>query len=159
MIARDLMLYQPFLAMLMVVVTAMIQLVAQYALSRLPGFFPERSHIMHGPSRKTVITLAAIVVLLTAHLAEVMVWALRYYAWGELGSFANSIYFSLASFTTVGAGELVLSPVHRFTGALEAAAGMLMFGWSTALLVGVIQRAEEQQERLQRVERAEKEES
>jgi hypothetical protein len=59
---------------------------------------------------------------------------------GELGSFANAAYFSLASFTTVGANELSLSPAHRLSGALEAAMGMLMFGWSTALLVPIVQR-------------------
>jgi voltage-gated potassium channel Kch len=72
-------------------------------------------------------------------VGEIIVWALLYYAWGELGGFANSIYFSLASFTTVGASELVLSPAHRLAGALEAGVGMLMVGWSTALLFEVIQ--------------------
>jgi hypothetical protein len=33
-----------------------------------------------------------------------------------------------------------LPPDHRLVGALEAAAGMLMFGWSTALLVAVVRR-------------------
>jgi hypothetical protein len=48
----------------------------------------------------------------------------------------------LASFTTVEASELELSGVHRLTGAIESALGMLMFGWSTALLFYTIQRAD-----------------
>ena len=35
---------------------------------------------------------------------------------------------------------LALPRPHRMVGAIEAAAGMMMFGWSTALLVSVVQR-------------------
>ena len=66
-------------------------------------------------------------------------WALLYWSWGELGSYANAVYFSLASFTTIGASGLTLSPGHRIVGATEAAVGMLIFGWTTALLFEVIQ--------------------
>jgi len=48
----------------------------------------------------------------------------------------------LANFTTVGASDITLPPLHRMVGALESAAGMLMFGWSTALLVHVVQRTD-----------------
>ena len=67
---------------------------------------------------------------------------MRYWYWGELGGFVNSFYFSLASFTTVGASDLTLSSTHRMVGAIESALGMLMFGWSTALLVALIQRVD-----------------
>jgi hypothetical protein len=83
--------------------------------------------------------MVAVFVLMSGMVGEICLWALLYYAWGELGGFATSVYFSLASFTTVGAAELVLSPPHRMVGALESAVGMLMFGWSTALLFDVIQ--------------------
>ena len=89
-----------------------------------------------------ILTVTAIFTLMAGHLIQVRLWALRYYSWGEVGGLLNSVYFSLASFTTVGANELQLSPLHRITGAIEAATGMLMFGWSTALLVSFIQKAE-----------------
>lgn len=81
------------------------------------------------------------VVFMGRHLVQVTIWAVRYYEWGELKGFINSFYFSLASFTTMGAGELELSGAHRLTGAVEAALGMLMFGRSTALIFHIIQRA------------------
>jgi hypothetical protein len=89
-----------------------------------------------------VYVVACVLILMLGNILQVLLWATLYFHMGELGSFANCIYFSLASFTTVGASELVLSPTHRIAGALEAAAGMLMFGWSTALLVQVVQRSE-----------------
>ncbi|HEY6982594.1 ion channel [Reyranella sp.] len=87
-----------------------------------------------------VYVVAAVVILVLGLIGEVTLWALLYYAWGDLGSFTNCIYFSLASFTTMGASDLALSPLHRIVGTTEAAVGMLMFGWSTALLFDVIQR-------------------
>jgi hypothetical protein len=132
----------PIVEVLMVVSTALIQLAGQFLVTRLPELFPERLTLTPLISRKTIVTIVAVVVLLVAQLAEVAVWAVRYLVWGELGSFTNAFYFSLASFTTVGANELTLSPAHRLIGAIEAAMGMLMFGWSTALLVNVIQRTD-----------------
>ena len=127
---------------LTVVATALVQLAVQltlgYIADAIPGWRPRLAE----PMRRVMLTVTAIFTLMTGHLVQVGLWALRYYSWGELGGFVNSAYFSLASFTTVGANELQLSPMHRMTGAIEAATGMLMFGWSTALLVSFIQKAE-----------------
>ena len=84
--------------------------------------------------------MAAVTILALGLIVQVVLWALLYYSWGDLGSFTNCAYFSLASFTTVGASGLSLSAFHRIVGASESAVGMLMFGWSTALLFEVIQR-------------------
>ncbi len=44
------------------------------------------------------------------------------------------------SSTTVGYGDVVLPRDWRILGASEAAAGILLFGWSIALLIVLIQR-------------------
>ena len=43
------------------------------------------------------------------------------------------------NFTTLGYGDIVRSRAWRLLGPLEAVAGMLMFGVSTAVLFGVIE--------------------
>lgn len=125
---------------LLVIGTGVVQLFVQLMLDRISSAF----YVVWGPRystvEKTTITVIAILVVMAGHLCEVSIWALRFYELGELGGIVNSFYFSLASFTTVGASELALSPAHRLAGAIEAAIGMLMFGWSTALLVKIIQR-------------------
>jgi hypothetical protein len=45
----------------------------------------------------------------------------------------------LVNFTTLGYGDIVMSRAWRLLGPLEAVAGMLMFGVSTAVLFGVTQ--------------------
>ena len=123
--------------------TVVLQALAQIVLGRVTGGLPLP---MRDASHRSPLWLAYVVtcvlVLMLGHIMQVLLWAALYFHLGELGSFASCIYFSLASFTTVGASDLMLSPGHRIAGALEAAAGMLMFGWSTALLVQVVQRSE-----------------
>ena len=61
-----------------------------------------------------------------------------------LGTFETvelSVYFSLASFTTLGYGDVTLGEDIRVFGAFTAVTGMLTFGVSTAFLVGLIARA------------------
>lgn len=127
---------------LIVVATALVQLAVQLMLNYIADTMPRWRPGTPEPVRRVILTVTAIFTLMAGHLVQVGLWALRYYSWGEIGGFVNSVYFSLASFTTVGASELQLSPLHRMTGAIEAATGMLMFGWSTALLVSFIQKAE-----------------
>jgi hypothetical protein len=123
--------------------TVVLQALAQIALGRMTMALPLP---MRDATQRSPLWLAYVVscvlVLMLGHISQVVLWAALYFHLNELGSFASCVYFSLASFTTVGASELVLSPGHRIAGALEAAAGMLMFGWSTALLVQVVQRSE-----------------
>ena len=124
----------------MVIATAMIQLAMQLVLHRVTP--PRAWSGVSASTQRLAVTIAAVTVLMIGHLCQVAVWAVRYWYWGELGSFVNSFYFSLASFTTVGASDLTLSSTHRMVGAIESALGMLMFGWSTALLVALIQRVD-----------------
>jgi voltage-gated potassium channel len=76
--------------------------------------------------------------LLLLHLAEAIVWAL-FLVWIEgLPDLETAMYFSLTSYTTVGYGDVLLSPRWRLLGPIEAAVGVLMLGWSTGILIAVI---------------------
>ena len=128
---------------LIIVATGVIQVLAQLVLSHMMDVLPSPPLSSYPTFYMLTHSVVAVVILLTGHMLQVMMWALvYYYDWGEFGSFDNALYFSLASFTTLGASDLALPPAHRMAGALESAAGMLMFGWSTALLVSVVQRTD-----------------
>jgi len=122
--------------------TGIVQVMAQLALSKMMDIVPTPRLSQHPTSYMLLHSVVAVLVLMGGHFLQVTLWALLYYYWGELGSFGRSFYFSLACFTTLGASELDLSPPHRIAGAVESAIGMLMFGWSTALLVRVVQRTD-----------------
>ena len=94
----------------------------------------------HRPGRLgTELLMAQLVgILLLVHLAEALVWALFFVLVGGLPDLETAVYFSLASYTTVGYGDVVLPEPWRLLGPIEAAVGVLMLGWSTGILVTVI---------------------
>ncbi|MEB3244882.1 MAG: potassium channel family protein [Vampirovibrionales bacterium] len=76
-------------------------------------------------------------VVLIAITVEVWLWATFFYLMGEpvLHSAETALYFSTATFTTLGFGDITLSPNWRLLASFEAANGLLVFGWSTAFLL------------------------
>ena len=75
-----------------------------------------------------------------AHLIEIAIWAILFLVCGEFSDFATAYYHSAVNYTTLGYGDVIMTPSWRMLGPLEAANGMLMFGVSTAIIFAVIQR-------------------
>jgi hypothetical protein len=75
-----------------------------------------------------------------AHLMEIALWALLFMICGEFQGFGIAYYHSAVNYTTLGYGDVVMSPSWRLLGPLEAADGALMFGVSTAMVFSVIAR-------------------
>ncbi len=86
------------------------------------------------------IVAVAISFALAAHLVEIGVWVLLFMICGEFLEFATAFDHSAVDYTTLGYGNVVMSPSWRLLGPLEAANGMPMFGVSTAMLFAVILR-------------------
>jgi len=77
---------------------------------------------------------------LAGHLLEIALWAFVLDLCDGVADFSAALYCSAGSYTTLGSGDVVLSSRWKLLGPFEAAAGMLMFGVSTALIFAVIQR-------------------
>jgi len=86
------------------------------------------------------IVALAISFAFVAHLIEIALWAVLLVICGEFQDFGNAFYHSAVNYTTLGYGDLLLTPSWRLLGPLEAANGALMFGVSTAMVFAVIQR-------------------
>jgi len=67
-------------------------------------------------------------------------WAGLYVWLDAIPTYSEAIYFSLVTFTTLGYGDVTLGEEWRVLGALESANGVIIFGWSTAMVVAVLQR-------------------
>ena len=96
------------------------------------------------PSRSRLHRLISVdlivIVILAATILEGVIWAVSYQWIGAFETFEQSLYFSLVTYTTLGYGDLVLQDTHRLMGAIEAANGVIMLGWSTAIVVFAIQK-------------------
>jgi len=86
------------------------------------------------------IIVLAMSFMFVAHLIEISVWAALFILCGEFQEFGIAYYHSAVNYTTLGYGDLIMSPSWRMLGPLEAADGALMFGVSTAMVFTVILR-------------------
>ena len=86
-----------------------------------------------------IVTLA-ISFALAAHLIDIALWAVLFTICGEFPGLGTAYYHSAVNYTTLGYGDLLLTPSWRMLGPLEAADGMLMFGVSTAIIFALAQR-------------------
>jgi hypothetical protein len=80
----------------------------------------------------------AMLILLLGNLLQISVWAALFLGLGEFPDFNTAFYHSTVNFSTLGYGDMVMSPDHRLLGALEAASGVMMFGLSTSVMIAVV---------------------
>ncbi len=78
--------------------------------------------------------------LFILHSVEIWSYALLYAAVGATRSFEDALYFSTATYATIGYGDLTLPRSWRLLGAIEGANGVILLGWSTAFFVSVVAR-------------------
>jgi len=90
------------------------------------------------------IDLAIVVLTMSfafvAHLIEIALWAGLFVICGEFRDFGFAYYHSAVNYTTLGYGDVIMSPAWKLLGPMEAADGALMFGVSTAMIFTVIAR-------------------
>ncbi len=92
------------------------------------------------PRRNLPVFLVLFGVILGLHLSEICVWAGFYWWQGYLPGFETSLYFSGATYTTLGYGDVVLPRPWRLAGVVESLTGVLLLGWSAAAFFTVISR-------------------
>jgi hypothetical protein len=93
-----------------------------------------------GHHHATFIIVLFVLFMFLAVIVDVWMWAAVYVFVGAIASFEDALYFSTTSFTTIGYGDIVLAHDWRLLGSFEGANGMIIFGWTTALVIAAIQR-------------------
>jgi hypothetical protein len=86
------------------------------------------------------VVLRIILYAFVAHLIEVALWAALFVTCGEFSDFATAYYHSAVNYTSLGYGDIIMSPTWKLLGPLETVDGMLLFGVSTGMIFAVIQR-------------------
>lgn len=104
---------------------------------------------IHIPGRYRV--LIGVAVIITAHVAEIWLFAIGYYfmlQWPEFGTLAGNFnytlldcsYFSFTTYTTLGFGDIEPSGYIRFLTGIESLIGLVLITWSASLLFLEMQR-------------------
>ena len=91
------------------------------------------------PNRRGLILLLGIAVLglIAIHTASAWAWAGVFLTVGEFTELSKALYFSVVTSTTLGYGDITLSERWQLLASFEAMGGLILFGASTAFLLGV----------------------
>ena len=90
----------------------------------------------------TLVLVNTALIVFVLHTIEIVVWAGAYQLLlpvDELGTFEEAVYFSFVTFTPLGYGEITLSEGWRLLSGIEALNGVLLIGWTTAMIFSVVQ--------------------
>lgn len=110
---------------------------------RLNRWVKRRLQRMGGAIRSRPIILMVMFALIFAHVVEIWLFGAVFFmliSQGQYGTIAgypevsllDTIYFSAATYTTVGWGELTASGDIRFLAGTEALVGFMMITWSAS---------------------------
>ncbi len=96
-----------------------------------------------GHFMKATLVSGHIVWMFLAIVIEAWLWAQLYLhnpLITTLPDLETAFYFSMVTFTTLGYGDVVLTGQWRALATIQAANGVIIFGWTTALIFVFIQR-------------------
>lgn len=103
----------------------------------------KRLPVVHVSPRRRV--LLGVLIILLAHIAEIWLFALGYFAMIHLpgfGTLSGNIdlslldcsYFSFTTYTTLGFGDIEPSGYLRFLTGIESLTGLVMITWTASFL-------------------------
>ena len=99
---------------------------------------------LHVFARVTALLLVTVIALTVAHVIEIGVWATFYGLNGIETEKAGAFEFAFENYTALGYGDAVPSLGWRLIGPVTALNGLLLIGWSVAVIFEVMRMAEVQ---------------
>lgn len=95
---------------------------------------------VHVPKKWHTYRVALVVIIMSiAGFVESIAWAVTYLLLGAIEGAERAIYFAIVTYTTLGYGDVVLDGPWHLLAAFSAINGIIMFGWSTAIVLAAVQ--------------------
>jgi hypothetical protein len=88
--------------------------------------------------RDSVVMVLLVLLLMTAHFIEIAMWTLTFLHFDLFPELETALYFSAASYTTLGFGDVLAPASWRLLSGAAAANGLLLFGLSAAFLFDAV---------------------
>ena len=92
-----------------------------------------------GHWRTSALMVRSTTMVIVLHQLQILLWA-TFYRWHCLPTWESCFYFSAASYSTVGYGDIVLPRLWRSLGPVESVVGVLMSGVSVSTLFAIVTR-------------------
>lgn len=97
---------------------------------------------MHVFWRLSSLLFITMIVLMSAHIAEIFVWA-GFYRIAEVKIINAGVFeFAFENYTALGYGDAVATDGQRLLGPITALNGLLLIGWSVAIIFEVMRMAD-----------------
>lgn len=100
-------------------------------------FMPPQSQCA-GLIRNVRLVFLMVMCLLAGHVLQIVCWGIFFVLIGAFDDLYAAVYFSGATFTTIGYGDVVLPRERWLLGPLQGITGLLMLGVSTAVMAAVV---------------------
>lgn len=137
---------QGIVAAVLVALTLSLQSAGMAALIHWGRTYAARGMSRLGPVRSAWLMVRFTSVIIALHLLQTVLWA-GFYRWKCFPSWEPAFYFSSATYSTVGASDLLLPNMWRNLGPVESVTGVLMCGLSAGFLFAVVTRLVQHEER------------
>jgi hypothetical protein len=90
--------------------------------------------------RRQVFFSGLVLLILTTHLAEMLLWGCTLVVVGAIPIFRDAYYYASVTYTTLGYGAEILPQGWRILAPMIAMSGFFAFGWTTGVLVNLVGR-------------------
>jgi len=97
---------------------------------------------LHVFARVTALLMVTMIVLMIAHVAEIGVWAGFLAVAGVTIRNAGVFEFAFENYVALGYGDVVAGDGWRLIGPIAALNGLLLIGWSVAIIFEVMRMAD-----------------
>jgi len=102
----------------------------------------KRTDHLHVFMRVTALMTVTLIGLFCAHVLEIAVWGLYYHSAAIAPEVATPFEFAFENYTALGYGDPVPRAGKRLIGPITALNGLLLIGWSVAIIFEVMRMAE-----------------
>jgi len=126
------------LGTLPLIASVLIHGVGMYVVQR---GFEARISLLRTRAHEQLLLAAMIVLMLTTHMAEILLWAATLIGIEAIAGFRDAFYYVAATYTTLGYGEGTLPKQWRLLAPMIAISGLFAFGWTTSVLFSLVTQA------------------
>jgi len=95
----------------------------------------------HTSQHLLLVMIPTVLVLMLTHAIEVVVWGISYWLVDAAPVGTDRVYFAFVNYTTLGYGDVVPLPHWHMLGPMTALNGIMLIGWSTALIIEILRRS------------------
>jgi voltage-gated potassium channel len=128
--------HQTTAALVLVILTLILQGAGLAALIRWVNAHLSGIH-RFGILRSAIFVIRLTSLIVCLHVLTILPWAC-FYRWNCFATWESAVYFSAASYSTVGASDLVLPQAWRTLCPIESIVGVLLRGLSAGFLFAIV---------------------